>query len=166
MCPPHYKRWREDGDVAEEKPIRQRPTYANTCAIEGCEKKRHGREWCAAHYAKWKMYGDPLEDRRQKAHWVLRPDGYVYWTGRENLVQHRVVMEEMLGRPLVGRETVHHKNGIRHDNRPENLELWTSVHRPGQRVADLVAFAREVLAQYGDEFPAIETSLRARGLTG
>ena len=43
---------------------------------------------------------------------------------------------------------MHHKNGIRNDNRRENLELWVYSPTPGQRVTDLVAFAREVLAKY------------------
>lgn len=51
--------------------------------------------------------------------------------------QHRKVMEEVLGRPLRPDETVHHKNGKRSDNRPENLELWTGNHGPGVRYADL-----------------------------
>jgi len=50
---------------------------------------------------------------------------------------HRAVMEQVLGRPLERYETVHHKNGVRHDSRPENLELWSSRHGRGQRVADL-----------------------------
>lgn len=40
------------------------------------------------------------------------------------VLQHRHVMELILGRTLEPHERVHHRNGIRADNRPENLELW------------------------------------------
>lgn len=40
------------------------------------------------------------------------------------------------------------KNGVRDDNRPENLELWTISHPTGQRVEDAVAWAREILRRY------------------
>ena len=54
--------------------------------------------------------------------------------------EHRYIMENHLGRRLLPGETVHHKNGVRSDNRLDNLELWVKPQVPGQRVEDLVQF--------------------------
>lgn len=86
-----------------------------------------------------------MHDRDGSGH--VDKDGYrrLYVDGRL-VAQHRLVMQEKLGRDLLPSESVHHKNGIKDDNRPENLELW--VTWAGQRVDDLVEF---VVKNYRDQ---------------
>jgi len=99
--------------------------------------------------------------RRGKDHpnWVGAPkykDGYVYIYHPEHLnaltdgyvAEHIYVMSQIIGRPLIKGETVHHKNGVRDDNAPDNLELRASNHGPGQRITDLVPYWKKMLEVY------------------
>lgn len=57
----------------------------------------------------------------------LKPSGYLEHTRgpHKGRGQHVVVMEELLGRNLLPDECVHHKDGNRSNNSPDNLELMT-----------------------------------------
>jgi hypothetical protein len=59
-------------------------------------------------------------------------------------------MSELLGRPLREGESVHHRNLLKDDNRPENLELWTSHQPRGASVADMLTWCRWFIEHYAD----------------
>lgn len=68
-----------------------------------------------------------------------------------NVMEHRFVYQEFLGRPLLPFENIHHRNGNRLDNRIENLELWSESQPSGQRIEDKVTWAEELLRLYRPE---------------
>lgn len=168
MCDAHYSRHLKGMEVNVE--IRRKNPGAK-CSHEDCEVEALALGFCDRHYARLKggvdmdlpfnsgaKSVDELDIWRRSS--SEDKDGYVRMNrygnpAREDTrtweYEHRVVMEEHLGRLLEKGETVHHINGVRDDNRIENLELWNTSHPPGQRVEDKVIWAEEILKLYKPE---------------
>lgn len=167
-CSAHYCRFKKygtplGGGPNKPKASERRPT-GSPCKHPGCDGVTQlGSAFglCSAHYVRMKKGQDmsaPVARVRQKIKRINK-DGYVSWADRSSphasnkdsglVLEHRVVMSDVLGRLLLPGENVHHKNGNRSDNRPENLELWVTMQPSGQRPEDLVAMAKEILARYG-----------------
>lgn len=161
-CHGHYLRWSRTGDIRAHVPL-ARPVR-DTCVVEGCERGAHSARMCRSHYERHRKHGDPMAGKpfRTRSGGGALSHGYWYISvpkdkrhlvpeGRTKEFEHRLVMAEVLGRPLLPDEVVHHRDGNRLNNEPGNLELWNTGQPKGQRVEDKLDWAYELLRRYDPE---------------
>ena len=120
------------------------------CQAEDCDRiSRYVTvHLCGKHEMRLHRYGDTsyvTSDEQRKincrnaalAYKPARPDVY---RKRHNRHEHRIVAEQMLGRPLTSKDVVHHIDGNKHNNAPENLQVMNhsdhlKIHRAEMEVA-------------------------------
>jgi hypothetical protein len=162
LCGMHLARQRNGINMDQPKKHRRKKGEPpRICVIDGCgELRKYSNGMCPMHALRAKKGTDLLAPKRIRMERRVTDEGYVLiWRGDQQVAEHRVVMEEMLGRPLHPYENVHHKNTIRRDNSPGNLELWVKVQPAGGRVEDIVAWVMDTYPELAAEH--LRSQLRA-----
>lgn len=150
-CKLHYHRLRRTGAPGYAS-VQVRKPRGVPCEVDGCDRLAAGDGLCQMHYrrrAQSGTIGSPDPVKNDKGDGSITPTGYrILKFDGIAIYEHRYVMEKKLGRKLRKGENIHHVNGDKLDNRPENLELWITQQPSGQRVEDRIADARKILEKY------------------
>lgn len=165
LCQKHYNRAYQNGTLGHVKRVRRPGEPVPECSIDGCGKLARSYGYCMKHAQRHYKHGDPHFVHFEKTGEFRKgADGYMRRVRTVDGVptiewEHRVVMERVLGRKLLPGENVHHIDGDRTNNRPENLELWTRSQPSGQRVEDKIVWALEFLETYAPHYLAKDVQI-------
>lgn len=159
-CTKHYQKFKKYGDPLGGKGS-GRVIQHDACTIttqdgRRCLKPHTAKGMCQMHYRRVKLYNDPFAREqghkgKPKTYTMVPAVGHPNSDSKGWIAEHRLIMSEHLGRPLLPNENVHHKNGNRIDNRIKNLELWSTSQPSGQRIEDKIEYALEILNQYAPD---------------
>lgn len=149
MCGIHYSRWYSTGDTRPDEPISWHTRkFGEICLTEGCNKQAIKRYLCGACHARRYRKNEKMPQRRLEP-FSAGKSGYelISFNG-ELMFYHRYVWEQYHNIKLLPQQNIHHINGDRSDNRIENLEIWDTSQPKGQRVADKLRWALEIIGRY------------------
>lgn len=168
---PNAKRQLCSRECVGRQTSRRAGTQMFSCCYVGCGvkfpvppsiAKVNANRFCSKEHEKAQRQVDARSTRKRTSDGyitVYRPEHPNAQPSTGRVMEHIEAMTEALGRSLAPGEEVHHVNGVRDDNRVDgppvnwrsgNLELWLVSQPAGQRVVDLVEWAREILARYDD----------------
>ena len=141
------------------------PTPCVVCGNPAAEKYHKGEfkgyQDCCIEHRNWHRKPGPNHPCATKQGRIILDTGYVMIldpakveakSGSRYIAEHRAVVEKRLGRKLLRSEIVHHANGIRGDNRDENLILLApnEKHEPLTYIKALQAHIRKLEARLAD----------------